>query len=402
MIAMDSKTQGVQFARIKVVGVGGSGGSTINWMIQSKVKGVEFVAINTDAQALLSSNAGSKIHIGKTVTRGLGAGMDPEVGRRAAEENQNEIRDALKGADMVFVTCGLGGGTGTGAAPIVADIARDLGALTVGVVTKPFSFEGAQRANIADRGHQDLIGKVDTVITIPNDRVLQVADAKTTLLEAFGIVNEVLRQGVQGIAEVITISGNINVDFADVKTIMKEAGSALMGIGEGTGEKRAVKAAQAAIASPLLDVSIQGAKGLLFTITGGKDLTMQEVHEASTLITEAADKNAKIIWGTVIDDEYKDRIRITVVATGFGPLSTASKAESPKAERTIFSSLLRTETVPPRSQHQPNNAGSSAVSMSQKSASSRPTSSVSSPVPSIDPSDDELDIPAFLRKKIGR
>ena len=397
---MDSKTPGLQFARIKVVGVGGSGGSTINWMIQSKVKGVEFVAINTDSQALLSSNANTKIHIGKTVTRGLGAGMDPEVGRRAAEENQNEIRDALKGADMVFVTCGLGGGTGTGASPIVADIARDLGALTIGVVTKPFSFEGAQRAQISDRGHQDLVGKVDTIITIPNDRVLQITDAKTTLLEAFGVVNEVLRQGVQGIAELITVPGLINVDFADVKAVMKEAGSALMGIGEGTGEKRAVIAAKAAMASPLLDVSIQGAKGLLFIIAGGKDLTMQEVNEAATLITEAADKNAKIIFGTVIDEEYKDRIRITVVATGFGSTMAVNKSDSSKPERTIFSTLLRTETVPSRAASSGNSA-SSSFTPTQKNASSQPAAST--PTASVsNSSDDELDIPAFLRKKIGR
>lgn len=397
---MDAKpNSGLQFARIKVVGVGGSGNSTINWMIQSKVKGVEFLAINTDSQALHHSVASTKIHIGKTTTRGLGAGMDPEAGRRAAEENQNEIRDALKGADMVFVTCGLGGGTGTGASPIVAEIARDLGALTVGVVTKPFGFEGAQRLGIADKGHQELAGKVDTIITIPNDRVLQIIDAKTTLLEAFGVVNEVLRQGVQGIAELITIPGLINVDFNDVKTIMKDAGSALMGIGEGTGEHRAIDAAKAAVASPLLDISIQGARGLLFIITGGKDLTMQEVNEAASLITEAADKNAKIIFGTVIDEEYKDRLRITVVATGFGP--TSVKFEPSKPERGVFSNLLRSDMLGRSSgASAPAEKTPSVLSYQQPvTRSTQPSQPVHAPAPEPD---DELDIPAFLRKKIGK
>ncbi len=397
---MDAKpNSGLQFARIKVVGVGGSGNSTINWMIQSKVKGVEFLAINTDSQALHHSVASTKIHIGKTTTRGLGAGMDPETGRRAAEENQNEIRDALKGADMVFVTCGLGGGTGTGASPIVAEIARDLGALTIGVVTKPFGFEGAQRSGIAEKGHQELAAKVDTIITIPNDRVLQIIDAKTTLLEAFGVVNEVLRQGVQGIAELITIPGLINVDFADVKAIMKDAGSALMGIGEGTGEHRAMDAAKAAVASPLLDVSIQGARGLLFIITGGKDLTMQEVNEAASLITEAADKNAKIIFGTVIDEEYKDRLRITVVATGFGPSS--SKVEPTKSsERGMFSNLLRSDVLG-RSSPTPQPVEKTSPPPTYQAPVRSMPSTQPVHVPTPEP-DDELDIPAFLRKKIGK
>ncbi len=391
-------------AVIKVIGVGGSGGSAINWMAQSKVKGVEFLAINTDAQALHHSLAGQKLHIGKTTTRGLGAGMDPELGRRAAEENQNEIRDALKGADMVFITCGLGGGTGTGASPIVAEIARDLGALTIAVVTKPFGFEGAQRRNIGDKGLQDLGEKVDTIITIPNDRVLQIIDQKTTLLEAFGVVNEVLRQGVQGISELITIPGLINVDFADVKAVMKDAGSALMGIGEGTGESRAVDAAKAAIASPLLEVSIEGAKGLLFIVTGGRDLTMMEVNEAAKLITEKADPNAKIIFGTVINEEYKDRMRITVVATGFGSTRPSHVSASnpagnsvtiPKQERTVFSNIFRAGGSNQESTQGPSTPHKS-VSSNRVNATTPPPSSVT--VPS---EEDELDIPAFLRKKMG-
>src|SRR3989338_919260 len=272
------------FAKIKVVGVGGSGGSAVNRMVRSKIRGVEFIGMNTDLQALHYCLASSKIQLGKGVTRGLGSGIDPEIGRRAAEEAQEEIRDAIKGADMVFVTCGLGGGTGSGAAPVVAEIARDAGALTVAVVTRPFAFEGAQRGDIAERAHDELIQKVDTIITIPNDRVLQIVDKKTTLLEAFDTVDEVLRQGVQGISELITVPGLINVDFADVKAIMSHAGSALMGIGRAAGDNRATEAAKAAIASPLLDLSIDGAKGILFTIAGGTSLSMFEVNEAAKLI----------------------------------------------------------------------------------------------------------------------
>lgn len=315
---MEIKPDIETFAKIKVVGVGGSGGSTINQMVASKIRGVEFIAVNTDAQALHHSRAPMRVHIGKTVTRGLGAGMDPEMGRKSAEENQNEIRELLKDTDMVFITCGLGGGTGSGAAPIVASIAKELGALTIGVVTKPFAFEGKQRSMIAEKAHDELASKVDTIITIPNDRILQVIEKKTTMLEAFDIVDDVLRQGVQGISELVTVHGVTNVDFADVKAIMKDAGSALMGIGYGSGDNRAVDAARAAISSPLLEVSIDGAKGILFTITGGKDLGMYELSEAATIITEKADPSAKIIYGTVIDENMKDEVRITVIAAGFG------------------------------------------------------------------------------------
>ncbi len=305
------------FAKIKVIGAGGSGGSAVNRMIKSKIKGVEFIAANTDVQALHYSQAPTKIHLGKSVTRGLGAGMNPEVGRGAAEESQNELRDALKGADMVFITCGLGGGTGSGASPVIAEIAKDCGALTVAVVTKPFSFEGAQRRDIAEKAYADLAAHVDTIISIPNDRVLQVIDKKTSLLDAFETVDDVLRQGVQGISEVITVPGLINVDFADVRAIMNDTGSALMGIGRGTGENRAVEAAKAAISSPLLEVSIEGAKGILFTITGGPSLSMYEVSEAAKVITQSADPSAKVIFGTVIDEALKDELKVCVIATGF-------------------------------------------------------------------------------------
>lgn len=320
------------FAKIKVVGVGGGGGSAINRMINSGIKGVEFMAVNTDIQALHYNKAGEKIHIGKTVTRGLGAGMNPELGKAAAEESQNEIKEALKGCDMVFVTCGMGGGTGSGASPVVAQIARELGALTVAVVTKPFAFEGGQRKNIADRAFAELADNVDTIITISNDKLLSVIDKKTSLLEAFTIADDVLRQGVQGIAEIITVPGIINADFADVKAVMSNAGSALMGIGQANGENKAIEAAKAAINSSLLDMSIDGAKGIVFTITGGPDLSMTEVSEAAKVITSAADEEAKIIFGAVIDESLGDQIKITVVATGFdGKGGSSIKTESKPA-----------------------------------------------------------------------
>jgi cell division protein FtsZ len=262
-------------------------------------------------------SAPHKLHIGKTVTRGLGAGMDPDLGRKSAEESQNEIREILKDADMVFLTCGLGGGTGSGASPVVAAIAKELGILTIAVVTKPFSFEGQQRKAIAEKAHEELARNIDTIITIPNDRVLQIIDKKTSLVDAFKIVDDVLRQGVQGISELITVPGLINVDFADVRAIMRDTGSALMGIGLGTGENRAADAAQAAISSPLLEISIDGARGILFTITGGLNLGMHEVEEAAKVITSSADENAKVIFGAVIDENMKDEVRVTVVATGF-------------------------------------------------------------------------------------
>ncbi len=371
------------FAKIKVVGVGGSGGSAVNRMIKAKIKGVDFLAVNTDVQALHISQAPHKLHIGKSITRGLGAGMDPEQGRRAAEENQNEIRDALRGADMVFITCGLGGGTGTGASPIVAELARDAGSLTVAVVTKPFSWEGAQRSAIAEKGLADLIGKVDAIITIPNDKILQLVDKKTPILDSFATVDEVLRQGVQGIAEAITIPGNlINVDFADVKAIMKEAGSALIGIGEASGDERAVEAAKLAIASPLLDISMDGAKGILFIVTGGPDLTMHEVDEAAKIITASADNKAKIIFGAVIDENIKNKVRITVIATDFGERAVPVVRRTPEPERPIYEP---TEFV----------------------AKGRPAAEIDlAPAPKArrevmkTKEEEELEIPAFIRKKL--
>lgn len=386
------------FAKLKVIGVGGSGGSVINRMIDTGVKGVEFIAINTDVQALHYNKANKKLHIGKSITRGLGAGMNPELGRQSAEESQNDIRDNLKDADMVFVTCGLGGGTGTGAAPIVAEIARDLGALTVAVVTKPFAFEGAQRKNIAERGLSELADKVDTIITIPNDKLLQTIDKKTSLLDAFMVVDEVLRQGVAGIAELITVPGLINVDFADVKAVMANAGSALMGIGQASGENKAIEAAKAAINSPLLEMSIEGARGLLFTITGGTNLGMNEVNEAAKIITAAADDEAKIIFGTVIDPKLKDEIKITVVATGFdgrsgGPGEGVNINERPYTPSSFIS---REDNKKEQANKEKKRSKMSPLKAAQSEpAQKRGLAAIA------DEEDNELGIPAFIRRKMG-
>jgi len=327
------------FAKIKVVGVGGSGGSAVNRMMASRIRGVDFIAMNTDVQALHHNSAPIKIHIGKSVTRGLGAGMDPLIGRRAAEESQNEIREALKDADMVFVTCGLGGGTGSGASPVVAEIAKEMGALTVAVVTKPFSFEGPKRKDIAEKSWEDLAKYVDTIITVPNDKVMQVISKNTSLLDAFNIVDDVLRQGVQGISDSITVHGMINVDFADVKTIMQDTGSALMGIGMGEGENRAAEAAKAAISSPLLELSIDGASGILFTVTGGPDLMMHEIDEAAKIITSSAADEAKVIFGVTIDENMKGKIKITVIATGFDDHRRYSTTEDEVSIRPVYSGV---------------------------------------------------------------
>ena len=306
------------FAKIKVIGVGGAGGNAIHRMIATKIQGVEFIAINTDAQDLHHCQASQKLHIGKDITRGLGAGMNPDIGRHAAEESREEIQEAIKGADMVFVTGGMGGGTGTGGGPIIAEIAREVGALTVGVVTRPFTFEGIQRARIAEAGLEELKDRVDTLIIIPNDRLLSIIDRKVSLVNAFEIVDDVLRQAVQGISELITVPGLVNVDFADVKAIMKDSGSALMGIGRATGEERAQDAARAAINSPLLEVSVNGAKGVLLNVSGGEDLTMAEVNEAAQIVTESIDRDARVIFGAVVDDKLKKgEVKVTVVATGF-------------------------------------------------------------------------------------
>src|SRR3954469_1775548 len=322
-------------AVIKVVGVGGGGTNAVNRMVDAGLTGVEFIADNMDAQALLMCDADVKSHIGSQATRGLGAGADPVVGKAAAQESRDELKEALKGADMVFVTAGEGGGTGTGAAPILGELAgQELGALTVGVVTRPFSFEGRKRAQQAERGIEDLRDTVDTLIVIENDRLLQVVEKRTSIVDAFRLADDVLRQGVQGITDLITIPGLVNLDFADVRTIMRGAGSALMGIGAATGENRATEAAQAAVSSPLLESSIEGATGILLNVTGGSDIGLFEVNEAAQVVTSAADQNANVIFGAVIDEGLREEIRVTVIATGFGParLKRRRRTEEPVEE----------------------------------------------------------------------
>lgn len=369
-------------ARIKVIGVGGGGGNALNRMIRSNIKGIEFIAVNTDAQALYHNEAPVKINIGKATTRGLGAGSHPEVGRQSAEESSEEIKQALDGAEMVFITCGLGGGTGTGAGPVIAEVARDLGILTVGVVTKPFTFEGHRRKTQAEEGLENLKNKVDTLITIPNDKILSLIDKKTPLAEAFMVVDDVLRQGVQGISDLITVHGMINVDFADVKAIMENAGSALMGIGYGTGENRATEAARAAVDSPLLELDIQGAKGILFNITGGSDLSMFEVDEAARIITEAADPEANIIFGAVINDSYTGEIKITVVAAGFEDSKRSVNIARPLSE-------FRPMSAAPAQRPGMMDAH-------------RPSTPSSPSMPMTDEGGSEYDIPAFIRQKMGK
>lgn len=393
---MEVKPDIETFAKIKVVGVGGSGGAAINRMVSAKIRGVEFLAINTDAQALHHSRAPFKLHIGTGTTRGLGAGMDPDLGRKAAEENRDEIKEALKGADMVFLTCGLGGGTGTGASPLIAELAREAGALTIAVVTKPFSFEGAQRREISERGYDELVDKVDTIISIHNDRLLQLIDKKTSLLEAFSIVDDVLHQGVQGISELVTVPGLINVDFADVKTIMANTGSALMGIGVASGENRAVDAAKAAVDSPLLEVGIDGAKGILFTITGGPDLTMYEVNEAARIITASADPNAKIIFGAVIDEAMKDQLKVTVIATGFAQTSAKKITPNPlpQASYTAPAFLKQERVATPKHEE--------ASTFHERTIGGGAKSAVSSAKEKSKEPEDNFDIPAFIRRKLGK
>jgi cell division protein FtsZ len=310
-------------AVIKVVGIGGGGVNAVNRMIEAGLKGVEFIAVNTDAQALLMSDADVKLDVGRELTRGLGAGSDPDVGRRAAEEHRDEIEEVLKGADMVFVTSGEGGGTGTGGAPIIAEISKGLGALTIGVVTRPFSFEGRRRSVQAEKGIEDLRAAVDTLIVIPNDRLLEISDEETSVLQAFRLADDVLLQGVQGITDLITTPGLINTDFADVSAVMRDAGSALMGIGKARGDDRAKTAAEMAISSPLLEASVEGARAVLLTIAGGSDLGLYEVNEAAEIIAQAADADANIIFGAVIDDALGDEVKVTVIAAGFSDVAAA-------------------------------------------------------------------------------
>ncbi|MCL6610781.1 MAG: cell division protein FtsZ [Peptococcaceae bacterium] len=334
---LDFEIELEQFATIKVIGVGGGGNNAVNRMITAGLKGVEFIAVNTDAQALQLSQSDIKIQIGAKLTKGLGAGANPEIGQKAAEESRDEIIKGLKGADMVFVTAGMGGGTGTGAAPLVAEVAKEMGALTVGVVTKPFTFEGRKRMAQAEMGIQNLKAKVDTLITIPNDRLLQVIDKHTSIMEAFRIADDVLRQGVQGISDLIAVPGLINLDFADVKTIMRDTGSALMGIGVAAGENRAAEAAKMAISSPLLETSIEGARGVLLNITGGSTLGLFEVNEAAEIIAQAADPEANIIFGAVIDERLEDEVRVTVIATGFEQKAARKDKTRPEIELKSFS-----------------------------------------------------------------
>jgi cell division protein FtsZ len=387
-------------AKIKVIGVGGSGGSAVNRMIAAKVPGVEFIVVNTDLQALQMNNAPIKLHIGKTTTRGLGAGMNPELGRKAAEESQNEVREMLKGADMVFITCGLGGGTGSGAAPVVADLAKEYGALTIAVVTKPFSFEGGPRKKIADEALRQIENKVDALIVIPNDKIWQIIDKKTPLLEAFALVDEILRQGVQGISEIITSTGAINVDFADVKTIMLNAGSALMGVGEATGENRAIEAAKAAISSPLIETSIEGAKGVLFSVTSGPNMSMHEVNDVAKIITEKVDSDARIIFGTVVDEKLKDSLKVTVIATGFEKKDNLMRIPQTVPSVTYFGQAMKSKSEP-RPSHL---FTASAVSSNEEKEESAPVREKVKEPPKKEARDeedsDDFEIPPFIRKKM--
>lgn len=334
-----------QSAQIKVVGVGGGGNNAVNRMIAAGLKGIEYISINTDKQALYLSKAGQKIQIGEKLTRGLGAGANPEIGEKAAEESKEEIVQNLKGADLIFITAGMGGGTGTGAAPIVAEVAKELGILTVGVVTKPFAFEGKKRYMQADAGINKLRDKVDTLVTIPNDRLLQVVDKKTPITEAFKVADDVLRQGVQGISDLITTPGLINLDFADVKTIMLNKGLAHMGVGRASGENRAVEAAKKAIQSPLLETTINGSTGVLLNITGGSDLTLFEVNEAADQVKQAADPDANIIFGAVINEDLKDELVITVIATGFDKNNNLKSDNDEKSDKGIKSDKIEANTV---------------------------------------------------------
>ncbi len=373
---------GEHVANIKVIGIGGGGTNAVNRMIDAGLPGVEFIACNTDAQALVISEAKLRLPIGEKLTKGLGAGGNAEIGRRAAEEDREKIAEVIDGSDMVFITAGMGGGTGTGAAPVVAEVAKDSGALTVAVVTKPFSFEGRRRMMTAEEGIKALKEEVDTLIVIPNDRLLQVADTSTSVIEAFKLADDVLRHGVQGITDLITVPGLINLDFADVKTIMFEKGSALMGIGYGEGEDRAVQAAQAAISSPLLEATIEGATGVLINITGGPDLTLMEVNNAAAIIAEAADPDAEIIFGTAIDEEMEGRVKITVIATGF----ERDRVGAAHAVSSRTSGVRKPNTVSIAARERAAESMKLAGVADQKKEKQRS-------------SEDELDIPAFLRKR---
>ena len=396
------------FARIRVVGAGGSGNNAVNYMVSTKVKGVEFIAVNSDAQDLHHSLAKKKIHIGKNLTRGLGAGGNSDMGRKAAEETREEINNAIKGSDMIFITCGMGGGTGTGATPVIAKIARDSGALTVGVVTKPFLFEGQERMRVALQGIEELKKEVDALITIPNDRLLAIVDKETSVRSAFEQCDNVLKQAVEGISDLITMPGIINVDFADIRSVMENAGSALMGVGVSSGEKRAEEAAQSAINSPLLEVSITGAKGVLFAIAGGDDLGMLEIQDAARVITESIDPQAKVIFGAIKDDKLKkNEVKVTVIATGFpeetinqhsiarrAPVATSMDTTEEKPLETrgrIFNSL----SAPKRTETEETPVSKSEAMETRKELPHRDPK----PIDSVDEEEDDWGVvPAFLRR----
>ncbi len=397
------KPDASRIAKIKVIGVGGGGGNAVASMVEGNtIDGVEFIVVNTDAQVLLDNTATTKLQIGEKLTRGLGVGGNPEIGAQAAEESQEKLKELLQDSDMVFITAGMGGGTGTGASPVVARIAKEIGALTVGIVTKPFAFEGARRSNHAEEGIDRLSDEVDTLIVIPNQRLMDVVDRKMTLIEAFKIVDGVLGQAVTGIAEIITTPGLVNVDFADVKTIMKDAGTALLGIGVGVGENRAQMAARAAISSPLLDLSIDGARGVLFNVTGGSDLTMYELDEAARIISSAADPDANVIFGSVIKDDMSDQVRITVVATGFDE----TQARLTKFARPMEPMRMEGVIAEPRGGSMMNDPREEQIQQQQqpRSVQEETPRSVFSSTPNQAPEEnkeeyeDDFEIPAFLRK----
>jgi cell division protein FtsZ len=365
------------FARIKVLGMGGGGSNAVNRMIQEGIQGVEVVAVNTDSQALMLSDAPMRIRIGEKLTKGLGSGGDPEIGRKASEESSDDLYEIMRGADMIFLTAGMGGGTGTGATPIAASIAREVGALTIGVVTRPFTFEGSRRAKVAEDGIEQLKQEVDTLIVIPNDRLLQIVDKRASLQEAFRVADDVLRQGIQGISELITVPGLINLDFADVRSIMSEGGAALMAVGHGSGDNRAVDAAQMAISSQLLDVTIDGARGILFNVTGGADLSLFEVNEAAEIIRQTAHPEVNIIFGAVIDESLDDQVHITVVATGFD--TTVAPSSTRRRPATVPSAVPERQSTPQQTRQQ-----------------SRPP--IEMQIPQFS-GNDELDIPPFLRRR---
>lgn len=398
---MEVKPKIETFARIKVLGIGGSGTNAVNRMSELGIRGVEFIAINTDAQALHNNQADKKVHIGKTITKGLGSGMNPELGRQAAEESVEELEEVIDNADMVFITCGLGGGTGSGAAPVVAELAKNKGILTVGVVTKPFTFEGSKRKEVAENAYENLKDKVDAIISIHNDRILQIIDKKTSLIEAFKTVDDVLRQGISGISDLITTHGVVNADFADVRSIMQDAGTALMGIGHASGENRAGEAAKAAISSPLLELAIDGAQGVLFNITGGPNLGMFEIDEAAKVITRSIDPDAKVKFGAVIDESMGDDVRITVIATGFdeGNKRPASLLMSDPEPRRVFAEQKAFQppvqpTPPPVEVRKPlfTPAPAQPTPVMRPEPREMPTA--------MENQEDELDIPAFIRKKM--